>query len=244
MAQKEKQQALTNNSAQQAFQALENKTETSSEEIRTQRTPSLNVNVGPPTSGRIKRSQKGGHGYTMELSRDEVRYICHVGKILFDQQMPVYFGTIRCPDGLSVNNQKRYLSRKVGHIGQSIKRKGESFFCISLYERTRGRSKLHLHLLIVATSPKARFVIRRYSNGDSIEFKKANPNIIHYLVKQRQSTKPDYIRSKRQPGDLIPGPRYSLTADLKKLVSPHIQKPTRRKTPRNAARDASLKLIP
>lgn len=241
MAGKVKQQALTNNSAQEAAQALGKKTETSGGEYRTKRTPSLSVNGGPPSSGQPTRRQKGGHGYTMELSRDEVRFVCHVCKVMFDQGLPIYLGTIRPPAGFTILRQKRYLCKAKARIGQSVKRKGSPFYCLGVYERPRGRPNLHLHILVIVPTRTVSFALKRWSNDDDIQFKKADPNIGHYLVKERQVSRPDFIRSKREAGDLIPGSRISLTKDLWTLIGP-MPKPKRRRTPRNRARDASLRI--
>ena len=159
-------------------------------------TISLNVIEGPPKSGPPKRIQKGGHGYTMELSRDEVRFVCHVCKVMFDQGFPIYLGTIRPPAGLSILRQKRYLCKVKASIGQSVERKGAPFYCLSVYERPRGRPNLHLHLLVIVPTRAVSFALKRWSNGDDIQFKKADPNISHYLVKERQVSRPDFIRSK------------------------------------------------
>lgn len=204
---------------------------------------SLYVNEGQTNHPLKGRRQRGGHGYTRELSRAEVKYLAHVIKTMFDQKMPIYFGTIRATDGLSVVNQKRVLSRRIAHIGQSVKRRGSTFHCLTVYERPRRRPKLHAHVLVVVPSKTVLFAINRLSDGEVIRFKRANPEVVHYLLKERQTSKPDFIRSKREPGDLIPGRRYSLTIDLKATVPPDLVKPKKRQTPRTRARDLSLKSL-
>ena len=240
MAKKDTQQALTKNSTQDATQAFDTKVKTSSNEYEAKLASSLSVNEGPPKSGPSKRIQKGGHGYTMELSRDEVRFVCHVCKVMFDQGMPIYLGTIRPPAELTIIRQKRYLCKAKARIGQSVKRKGSPFYCLGVYERPRGRPNLHLHILVIVPTRAVSFALKRWSNGDDIQFKKADPNIGHYLVKERQVSRPDFIRSKREAGDLIPGSRIGMTKDLWTLIGP-MPKPKRRRTPRNRARDASLR---
>lgn len=240
MAKKDTQQALTKNSVLDVTQVFETKTKTGSNDNEVNRAFSLSVNEGPPKSGPPKRVQKGGHGYTMELSRDEVRFICHVCKVMFDQGLPIYLGTIRPPAGFSILRQKRYLCKAKARIGQSVKRKGAPFYCLSVYERPRSRPNLHFHVLVIVPTRAVSFALKRWSNGDDIQFKKVDPNIGHYLVKERQVSRPDFIRSKREAGDLIPGSRIGMTKDLWTLIGP-MPKPKRRRTPRNRARDASLR---
>ncbi len=156
----------------------------------------------------------------------------------------------RRPLGEEIVFGKRQLTLQFAHLGEALKRAGHPYVAIIVYERKRG-SHLHGHMLLYASRAGKR-IIDRYEEGDTVKINRAHKNSVRYLTKQRQQLPPEYERDvrglawTRQPGDYIPGPRLTASADAKALVA-HLPWPKRRTTsppPAVAAKPEPAKATP
>ena len=192
---------------------------------------------GTAKLARSKADRKGGWPWTVELSWAEVRYISELDKAATDSGAPLNrMVTIR---GSSTDTplaaEKARLAGKVAHIGQALHRAGFEHIGLTVYERKRGK-ELHAHHLLHV--PRAAMpVLARFHSPPDVKITTTTVRRVSYVTKQREQLSPDFERTmsslfSRQPGDYIPGPRYSLTGALAALVPSGVGRPPTKATPR------------
>ncbi|WP_210496601.1 hypothetical protein [Microvirga antarctica] len=140
--------------------------------------------------------------------------------------MVTLLGTRELPDA----QVKRFLSRKISHINQVLRRHQHERLGITVYERLPW-SSLHAHYLVhVPTRCVRDEIIRLADKWNATEpgviaIEKANEGAADYVTKQRQCLPPEaedwaaLHRRKRQRGEWIDGPRLSITTSLKLMAA-------------------------
>ena len=196
-------------------------------------------------TARTKTPRRGGWGHTIELSYSEMRYAAGIKAATDRNRTPLnYFASIHCPDGLTLQESKRFLELYIARLGQALKRNGYPHFGITTFERKRDDQSIHAHHQFHV--PKGAFhIVDRFADGIVVDIKKSHHNSLRYMLKQHvqmntdfEKTRPDIFRP-RQPGDYIPGKRLSVTKAAKALV-PDAENPKRKVTPWNGHRKAPI----
>jgi len=185
----------------------------------------------------------GGHPrYTVEMTHKEVKYIQAVWDLTcLEDIKPNYMVTIHIKNSAEkLQKQKKQYQFKINDlVRKKLKGKGYNHIGISSFERHRKEDstnpQLHVHHCFYCP-PDAYPIIKKaiekhtkkHDNCD-IKITKTHDNSIGYLTKYRQSLKPEIDHSyctrktkrffRRQPGDFVPGNRFAITVDLKKIVS-------------------------
>jgi hypothetical protein len=184
-----------------------------------------------------KEHRKGGWGFTIELSHAEVKHALGVAFAARRAGTPLNtMVTLRGDPNEGLAASKRRLTRKIGHLGQALHRRGQPHIGMTVFERKRGTGNsnlLHCHHLVFV-HPKACDVVARMHNGNSIDVRDAHSGQVAYVTKQRQQLPPALERAlrgklwARQAGDYIPGRRLHVTKATAALL-PELR-PKRRRT--------------
>jgi hypothetical protein len=129
------------------------------------------------------------------------------------------FITIRAPKGQSDADGKRSISRIAGHIGQSLKDRGQDHIAVMLYEKD---PYLHAHLLLHVAQGNRKLIMRRNEGkGGTVHIRNADDFGPVYITKQREWMGPDFeakLKRMRRKSARIEGPRMSFTRAAKALM--------------------------
>lgn len=118
--------------------------------------------------------------------------------------------------------RKRFISRKVAHLGQSLKRRGRNHVGVTVYEKRPGID-LHGHHL-VRIEPKDLDLLQQYRDAivKPLKFSRREINDkVDYATKQRLPLSPEFEKNcshQRQAGSAIRGPRASYTAAARSII--------------------------
>jgi hypothetical protein len=148
------------------------------------------------------------------------------------------FVTIRAPKGEPAAKGKRFIAKRLGHLGQSLQRdtrsrRGQPHIGMTVYEVAPDESHLHAHHIVYLTRRADMKIVARWA--DVFEPKRtgkrhdvtmhARPaclNDIGYMTKQRLPLSPDFEANtthRRKPGGFIPGPRWALTKHFRAMAA-------------------------
>jgi hypothetical protein len=117
-------------------------------------------------------------------------------------------------------SRKRYCTRKIGHLGQALKRHQEPHIGITIFEKPIHRD-LHAHHLVHL--PRSEFTLaeRRWPLEVHVE-EIWNLNwLLRYVTKERQHLPPDFeskIKRPWRPCREVPGNRWTMTTEAKAIA--------------------------
>jgi hypothetical protein len=120
--------------------------------------------------------------------------------------------TIRAPRGASDAEGKRYISRKVAHLGQILHRAGHPH--IGRTHLEKGPDLLHAHHLMHVPRALVAVIDRQATPDGELHVRRADAKAVSYICKQRQCLSPDYeanIKIPRCKSARIDVPRVSTT---------------------------------
>jgi hypothetical protein len=173
-----------------------------------------------------KRPAKRGPKGSTCLTWNQVKQIDGFAHLARKQHVPLtVFVTYRAPTDVSDARGKRIISRKIAHLGQELKRRGQPHVAVTVYEKA---PHLHAHHL-VHVAPEARDLIlaRDEGEGSDVHVRMADRFAPVYITKQRRWMGPEIEhkigtgRSRRlwEKGAPIAGPRFTFTTDAKALMA-------------------------
>jgi hypothetical protein len=179
-------------------------------------------------SGSRRRAKKkpgnrlGGWAKTSSLQWADVKEIHEAHHAATKAGMPLNrFVSIRPPSHITDEAlRKKLCYRRVSHLAQKLRRRGVSFVAVRVFEKDIG-GMLHVHLLVHVP----RHLLKEFDSwGDLIvtDIRPASPAHIGYITKQRHPLPPDLekvVSHRRKKGEPFRGRRWSLTPDLKALMS-------------------------
>ena len=116
--------------------------------------------------------------------------------------------------------RKRYCSRKIAHLGQALKRRGQPHIGVTTFEKEL-QGELHAHHLL-HVRPQNFDVLARIADGISIHFRTAAMTDPAYITKHRLPGSPEfeaYAGHKRRRGAKITGQRVHYTQAAKTLLN-------------------------
>ena len=183
---------------------------------------------------RKKKPRKRGPRSTKYLTTDQVREIDQAihtlrsaGKSL-NRMM-----TINAPQGVPDAQGKRLISRKLGHIGQDLKRAGHEHIHVDVYEKHGASGRVHVHSLVHA--PRGfEHLIEKHDEGDcgDVCVSRADHRAAAYVTKQRRFGQPAFERANKRPWRPcaeIPGKRFSISPAARAIIEAADQ--TKARTP-------------
>lgn len=177
-----------------------------------------------------RRKHRGGYKPSTGLNwQTDVKRIFEIVKLARERDTPLnVFFTLRTPSTLPDEKRKRWVTRKVAHLGQALGRKPrcQPKICITVYER-KPDGQLHAHGLIYVVPGNDDVVAKWCKTIDASE----GPNMVHarhavksdtvYITKQRHPFHPETEKDhwhRRQKGALIIGKRWTATAAARALL--------------------------
>lgn len=181
-----------------------------------------------PSKRRGKAPKKGGWQSSKHLkwNRDCKRIFECFHAFRRAQVQPTLFVTLTPSLAQSPAAAKRQISRTLGHLGELLDRHGCAHVGLTVYEVSSSGVVHAHHAVFVPSRLKSR--VQRWATKGRVDERDARPFIperhIGYMTKQREPLPPEFKPPvygkphRRQPGGLIPGPRWSLTSAAKKIV--------------------------
>jgi hypothetical protein len=172
-----------------------------------------------------KPAKRGPKGSTC-LTWNQVKQIDGFAHLTRKERVPLtMFITYRAPSDVPDAKGKRIISRKIAHLGQDLKRRGQPHVAVTVYEK---KSHLHAHHLVhVAPKHKDLILGRDEGEGGDVHVRMADRFAPVYITKQRRWMGPEIENKIRtagrkrlwEEGASIVGPRFTFTTDARALMT-------------------------
>jgi hypothetical protein len=146
--------------------------------------------------------------------------------------------TIRAPKEEPAAKGKRFIAKKLGHLGQSLQRdtrsrEGQPHIGMTVYEIGPDEGHLHAHHMVYLTRRADMKIVARWADmfeprrtgkqhDVTIHARPACSTDIAYMTKQRLPLSPDFEANtahRRKPGGFIPGPRLTITRHFRAMAA-------------------------
>jgi len=194
-----------------------------------QRAPSQAASEGSrgrlgATKAQRGRSAKnrGGWPNTACFSWDEVKKIDNaIHELSRGGCGPTHHITIMPLTG-NPSSRKRTCSREIAHLGQALKRHGESHVGITIFENPPN-ADLHAHHLVFVPHDEYATVERLHRPPEVHVERISNlDGIVDYITKERRHLSPDFeamIERRWERSLPVPGKRWTMTTEAKELLA-------------------------
>lgn len=173
-----------------------------------------------------KTKRKGGWPSRTGLNWGEVQQVFEFVKVARTARNPLTALVTINPGGDDDDaGRKRFCSRKIAHLGQALRRRGQKHVGVTTFEK-EVNGKLHAHHL-VHILPRNMDILQRMADGEIIHFRKSVPTDPAYITKHRLPGSPEfeaYVGHKRRKGAPIRGQRSHYTRAAKDLLKASHQK--------------------
>ena len=148
-----------------------------------------------------RKKRKGGWPARTGLTWPEVKQVSDLYHAAHQAGIPLNVLVTIQPAAITDDAlRKRYCSRKIAHIGQALKRRGQAHIGVTTFEKELN-GELHAHHL-VHIAAKNIDVVERWADGLIIHARKAVPSDPGYITKHRLPGSPEFeawVNHRRSP---------------------------------------------